>query len=44
LHAGVNGPTLLPALDTVRVMSVDYAEVARKLPAMDAAVRKVFGL
>jgi iron(III) transport system substrate-binding protein len=44
LHAGVNGPTLLPALDTVRVMGVDYAEVARKLPAMDAAVRKVFGL
>ena len=44
LHAGVNGPALLPPLANVRVMVVDYAEVARKLPAMDAAVKKVFGL
>src|SRR5262245_33316525 len=35
LHPGVKGPTLLPALDTIRVMDVDYAEVARKLPVMD---------
>jgi hypothetical protein len=25
-------------------MDVDYASVARKLPAMDAAVKKAFGL
>ena len=33
-----------PPLDGLRVMDVDYADVARKLPAMDAAVRKIFGL
>ena len=44
LHSGVKGPALLPALDGLRVMEVDYAEVARKLPAMDAAVKSIFGL
>jgi iron(III) transport system substrate-binding protein len=44
LHPGGKGPALLPALDGLRVMDVDYAEVARKLPAMDAAVKKTFGL
>ena len=44
LHSGVTGPTLLPPLDKVRVMDVDYLEVARRLPAMDAAVRKILGL
>jgi iron(III) transport system substrate-binding protein len=44
LHAGGKGPALLPSLDGLRVMDVDYADVARKLPAMDAAVRKILGL
>ena len=44
LHPGVTGPALLPALDGLRVMDVDYAEVARKLPVMDAAVKIAFGL
>jgi iron(III) transport system substrate-binding protein len=44
LHPGIEGPALLPALDRVRVMVVDYTEVARKLPAMDAAVKTTFGL
>jgi iron(III) transport system substrate-binding protein len=44
LHPDVPGPALLPPLDGIRVMDVDYAEVARKLPAMDAAVRAIFGL
>jgi len=44
LHPGVAGPTLLPALERIRVLDVDYAEVARKLPAMDAAVKATFGL
>lgn len=44
LHAGVKGPALLPSLDGLRIMDVDYAEVARKLPAMDAAVKVAFGL
>jgi iron(III) transport system substrate-binding protein len=44
LHPGGKGPALLPALDGLRVMDVDYADVARKLPAMDAAIRKIFGL
>jgi iron(III) transport system substrate-binding protein len=44
LHPGVNGPKSLPPLDRIRVMDVDYLEVARKLPTMDAAVRTIFGL
>ena len=44
LHPGGKGPALLPPLDALRPMDVDYADVARKLPAMDAAVRKIFGL
>jgi iron(III) transport system substrate-binding protein len=44
LHPGLKSPALLPPLDTLRVMDVDYAAVAGKLPAMDAAVRKIFGL
>ncbi|HET9830595.1 MAG TPA: extracellular solute-binding protein [Vicinamibacterales bacterium] len=44
LHPDVPGPALLPPLDRVRVMEVDYLEVARRLPSMDAAVRTIFGL
>jgi len=44
LHPGVPGPALLPPLEHIRIMEVDYAEVARRLPAMDAAVKAVFGL
>lgn len=44
LHSGVKGPSLLPPLDQIRVMDVDYAEVARKLPTMDAAIKTIFGL
>ena len=44
LHPGVKGPALLPPLDQIRVMDVDYAEVARKLPLMDAAIKSIFGL
>lgn len=43
LHVGVKGPDLLPPLDGLRVMDVDYSDVARKLPAMDAAVKTIFG-
>jgi iron(III) transport system substrate-binding protein len=43
LHPGVPGPALLPPLEGIRVLDVDYAEVAQKLPAMDAAVKAVFG-
>ena len=44
LHPEVEGPTLLPPLTTIRAMNVDYLDVARKLPAMDALVRTIFGL
>src|SRR5262249_29243462 len=44
LHPDVAGPSLLPALTQIRVMGGDYQEVARRLPAMDAAVRAIFGL
>jgi iron(III) transport system substrate-binding protein len=44
LNPGVPGPALLPPLDRVRAMDVDYLEVARRLPQMDAAIRNVFGL
>ena len=44
LHPGMKGPDLLPALDALHVMDIDYAEVARKLPVMDAAVKNIFGL
>jgi hypothetical protein len=44
LHPGIKGPSQLPPLDQIRVMDVDYAEVARKLPAMDAAIKMIFGL
>jgi len=44
LHPGVAGPKQLPPLETIRVMDVDYLEVSRRLPTMDAAVRAIFGL
>jgi iron(III) transport system substrate-binding protein len=44
LHPGVPGPALLPSLDHIRAMEVDYLEVARRLPAMDATMRTIFGL
>jgi iron(III) transport system substrate-binding protein len=44
LHRDVAGPTLLPPLGTIRVMDVDYLDVARRLPSMDTAVRNIFGL
>ena len=44
LHPGIKGPALLPALDELRAMDVDYADVARKLPVMDALVKTIFGL
>jgi iron(III) transport system substrate-binding protein len=44
LHPGVDGPKSLPSLDRIRAMDVDYLEVARRLPAMDTAVRTAFGL
>jgi iron(III) transport system substrate-binding protein len=44
LHPGVAGPALLPPLERVRIMDADYAEVAKKLPVMDAAVKAAFGL
>jgi iron(III) transport system substrate-binding protein len=44
LHPGVPGPALLPPLDGIRVMDVDYGEVARKLKAMDEAMKAAFGL
>lgn len=43
-HPNVPGPKLLPAFEKVRVMGVDYLEVARRLPVMDAAVRQLLGL
>ena len=44
LHPGVAGPALLPALTAVKAMDVDYGAVAGKLPAMDAALKAIFGL
>ena len=44
LHSDVQGPAALPALKTLRVMDVDYGDVARSLPKMDAVIKKVFGL
>lgn len=44
LHPGVKGPSLLPPLDQIRVMDVDYGAVAKKLPAMDEAIKMIFGL
>ena len=44
LHPAIPGPTLLPSLQTIRLMDLDYVEVARRLPTMDAAVRNIFGL
>lgn len=44
LHPNVPGPKLLPAFEKIRVMDVDYLEVSRRLPVMDAAVRKILGL
>lgn len=44
LHPNVAGPQLLPPLGSIRTMDVDYLAVARRLPAMDAAIRNIFGL
>lgn len=44
LHPGVEGPKLLPPLDAIRVMDVDYLGVSRRLSTMDTAVRNIFGL
>ena len=44
LHPGVEGPKLLPPLDAIRAMDVDYLDVSRRLSTMDTAVRNIFGL
>ena len=44
LHPGIRGPALLPPLEGIRAMDVDYGAVARKLPAMDEAMKAAFGL
>jgi iron(III) transport system substrate-binding protein len=44
LHPGSVGPALMPPFESIRTMEVGYADVARKLPAMDAAVKATFGL
>ena len=44
LHPDATGPDLLPPLKELRVMQLDYGDVARKLPAMDAALKTIFGL
>jgi iron(III) transport system substrate-binding protein len=44
LHSDTAGPQLLPPLGTIRVMDVDYLDVARRLQTMDTAVRNIFGL
>jgi iron(III) transport system substrate-binding protein len=44
LHPGVKGTALLPPLESLHITDVDYSDVARKLPAMDAAVKAAFGL
>jgi iron(III) transport system substrate-binding protein len=44
LHPNVPGPKLLPAFEKIHVMDLDYLEVSRRLPVMDAAVRKILGL
>ena len=38
LHPGVKGPTLLPPLEAIRAMDLDYFDVSRQLPTMDATV------
>ena len=44
LHAGTAGPSQLPPLDQLRILQVDYDDVARKLPVMDASLEEIFGL
>ena len=44
LHPGAPGPQLLPPLERIRAMDVDYVEVAKRLPSMDADLRAIFGL
>ena len=44
LHPGAEGPKLLPPLDAIRAMDVDYLDVSRRLATMDTAVRNIFGL
>jgi hypothetical protein len=44
LHAGTAGPAQLPPLDKLRVLKVDYDDVARKLSVMDASLKEIFGL
>jgi iron(III) transport system substrate-binding protein len=44
LHPGAEGPKLLPPLDAIRAMDVDYLDVSRRLSTMDMAVRNIFGL
>ncbi len=44
LHPGEAGPNLLPPLQTLKVMSVDYSAVAAMLPTMDAALKDILGL
>jgi len=44
LHPGVAGPALLPPLEQVRAIDVEYDAVAKKLPVMDASLRTIFGL
>lgn len=44
LHPDATGPDLLPPLKELKAMRVDYSDVARKLPTMDAVLKTIFGL
>jgi iron(III) transport system substrate-binding protein len=44
LHAGVQGPKNIPAIDTFKPMTLDYAQAANRVEAVTARVAMILGL
>jgi iron(III) transport system substrate-binding protein len=44
LHAGVPGPKNLPAIDTFKAMTLDYAKAARRVEDVTARLQQILGL
>jgi ABC-type Fe3+ transport system substrate-binding protein len=44
LHAGVQGPTNIPAIDTFTPMTLDYSKAARRVEDVTARLAAILGL
>jgi iron(III) transport system substrate-binding protein len=44
LHAGVPGPKHLPSIDSIRPMTLDYAQAARRVEDVTARLARILEL